>query len=63
MFFNKKNKTILCLYNLFAGLSDVPFKFKELVRQVHFRGIDSLAMIFFTPITTGMVRGLRVTIH
>jgi len=36
-----------------------PFRLKELVRQVHFIGAGSLAVIFFTALSTGMVLGLQ----
>ena len=36
-----------------------PFRFMELVRQVHFIGAGSLVVIFFTALSTGMVLGLQ----
>jgi phospholipid/cholesterol/gamma-HCH transport system permease protein len=36
-----------------------PFRFRELLRQVHFIGFGSLAVIFFTAASTGMVLGLQ----
>ena len=36
-----------------------PFRFFELVRQVHFIGAGSLVVIFFTALSTGMVLGLQ----
>ncbi|MGW8195490.1 MAG: MlaE family ABC transporter permease [Desulforhopalus sp.] len=36
-----------------------PFRFREVVRQVHFIGVGSLMVIFFTALSTGMVLGLQ----
>lgn len=36
-----------------------PFRFRELIRQMHFIGVGSLAVIFFTAASTGMVLGLQ----
>ncbi len=36
-----------------------PFRFAELVRQIHFIGAQSSAVIFFTALSTGMVLGLQ----
>lgn len=36
-----------------------PFRFRECIRQVHFVGAGSLAVIFFTAASTGMVLGLQ----
>lgn len=36
-----------------------PFRFRELLRQIHFIGFGSLAVIFFTAASTGMVLGLQ----
>ncbi|TKB28119.1 ABC transporter permease [Desulfopila sp. IMCC35006] len=36
-----------------------PFRFIELLRQVHFIGAGSLVVIFFTALSTGMVLGLQ----
>jgi phospholipid/cholesterol/gamma-HCH transport system permease protein len=36
-----------------------PFRFRELLRQIHFIGVGSVAVIFFTAASTGMVLGLQ----
>jgi len=36
-----------------------PFRFRECIRQIHFVGAGSLAVIFFTAASTGMVLGLQ----
>lgn len=36
-----------------------PFRFRELLRQIHFIGVGSIAVIFFTAASTGMVLGLQ----
>jgi phospholipid/cholesterol/gamma-HCH transport system permease protein len=41
------------------GLLRQPFRFGELLKQIHFIGVGSLAVIFFTAISTGMVLGLQ----
>ena len=41
------------------GMFRRPFRFRELVRQVHFIGAGSLVVIFFTALSTGMVLGLQ----
>lgn len=43
----------------FAGIFKYPFRFKEVIRQIHFIGAGSIAVIFFTAISTGMVLGLQ----
>jgi phospholipid/cholesterol/gamma-HCH transport system permease protein len=42
-----------------------PFRFAELIRQIHFIGAGSSAVIFFTALSTGMVLGLQgyYTLH
>lgn len=47
------------LLKSFKGTFRRPFRLKELVRQVHFIGAGSLAVIFFTALSTGMVLGLQ----
>ena len=42
-----------------AGLFKRPFRLAELVRQVRFIGAGSVAVIFFTAASTGMVLGLQ----
>jgi phospholipid/cholesterol/gamma-HCH transport system permease protein len=41
------------------GVFRRPFRFRELLRQIHFIGVGSLAVIFFTAASTGMVLGLQ----
>lgn len=36
-----------------------PFRFAELIRQIHFIGAGSITVIFFTALSTGMVLGLQ----
>ena len=47
------------LAKAFRGVYRRPFRFNELVRQIHFIGVGSLEVIFFTAISTGMVLGLQ----
>ena len=49
------------LYFLLAlrGACRRPFRFAELIRQIHFVGAGSVAVIFFTALSTGMVLGLQ----
>jgi phospholipid/cholesterol/gamma-HCH transport system permease protein len=49
---------VYLLKSLLGGFAR-PFRFKELLCQIHFVGVGSLAVIFFTSITTGMVLGLQ----
>jgi phospholipid/cholesterol/gamma-HCH transport system permease protein len=42
-----------------AGAFKRPFRFREFIRQIHFVGTGSLAVIFFTAASTGMVLGLQ----
>ena len=42
-----------------AGAFKSPFRFREFIRQIHFVGAGSLAVIFFTAASTGMVLGLQ----
>jgi phospholipid/cholesterol/gamma-HCH transport system permease protein len=47
---------------LFAALVGVfrhPFRFRELVKQLNFIGTGSVAVIFFTALSSGMVLGLQ----
>lgn len=52
-------KMTLFLLKALRGVFRHPFRFRELVRQVHFIGFGSLAVIFFTAASTGMVLGLQ----
>ena len=49
----------LFLLQAFRGIFRSPFRFKELIRQINFIGVGSLAVIFFTAASTGMVLGLQ----
>jgi phospholipid/cholesterol/gamma-HCH transport system permease protein len=49
---------IFLLY-AFRGMFRRPFRLRELVHQVRFIGAGSLAVIFFTALSTGMVLGLQ----
>ncbi len=42
-----------------VGVFKRPFRFAELLRQLHFVGVGSLVVIFFTALSTGMVLGLQ----
>lgn len=41
------------------GVFKRPFRFAELIKQVRFIGAGSIAVIFFTALSTGMVLGLQ----
>ena len=41
------------------GIFKYPFRFRELVKQLHFIGTGSVAVIFFTALSSGMVLGLQ----
>jgi phospholipid/cholesterol/gamma-HCH transport system permease protein len=47
------------LLKALRGVFRRPFRFRELIRQMHFIGVGSLAVIFFTAASTGMVLGLQ----
>ncbi len=49
----------LYLLQIVRGAFKRPFRFKELIRQVHFIGAQSSSVIFFTALSTGMVLGLQ----
>lgn len=49
----------LFLLKAVRGVFRRPFRFKELMRQIHFIGAGSLVVIFFTALSTGMVLGLQ----
>ena len=48
-------------YLLYAllGMFRHPFRLKEVVKQLHFIGAGSIAVIFFTALSSGMVLGLQ----
>jgi len=52
-------KMTLFLLKALRGVFRRPFRFRELLRQMHFIGVGSLAVIFFTAASTGMVLGLQ----
>ncbi len=47
------------LYFSLAAILKRPFRFKEFLLQLRFIGAGSLAVIFFTALSTGMVLGLQ----
>jgi len=47
------------LLKALRGVFRRPFRLRELLRQIHFIGVGSLVVIFFTAISTGMVLGLQ----
>jgi len=47
------------LFSSVAGLFRRPFRFRELIKQLNFIGTGSLAVIFFTALSSGMVLGLQ----
>lgn len=47
------------LLKMIRGSFKTPFRLAELIRQIHFVGAGSIAVIFFTAISTGMVLGLQ----
>jgi len=47
------------LFSSFAGMFRHPFRFSELVKQLGFIGAGSIAVIFFTALSSGMVLGLQ----
>ena len=47
------------LVSAVAGLFRRPFRFRELIKQLNFIGTGSLAVIFFTALSSGMVLGLQ----
>jgi phospholipid/cholesterol/gamma-HCH transport system permease protein len=52
-------KMAIFLLKSLRGAFRHPFRWRELIRQVHFVGVGSLAVIFFTAASTGMVLGLQ----
>lgn len=49
----------LFLYYSLVGIFKQPFRFREVVKQLHFIGAGSVAVIFFTALSSGMVLGLQ----
>ncbi|GAB4335190.1 MAG: MlaE family lipid ABC transporter permease subunit [Desulfobulbaceae bacterium] len=47
------------LFYCLLGVFKVPFRFREVVKQLHFIGTGSVAVIFFTALSSGMVLGLQ----
>lgn len=47
------------LFQALVGIFKYPFRFRELVKQLHFIGTGSVAVIFFTALSSGMVLGLQ----
>jgi phospholipid/cholesterol/gamma-HCH transport system permease protein len=47
------------LFQSLAGIFRPPFRFRELLKQLHFIGVGSVAVIFFTALSSGMVLGLQ----
>lgn len=47
------------LFAALVGIFRHPFRFRELVKQVNFIGTGSVAVIFFTALSSGMVLGLQ----
>ena len=45
--------------NCIAGIFKYPFRLREVVKQLRFIGADSVAVIFFTALSSGMVLGLQ----
>ena len=47
------------LLSALIGMFKQPFRFKEVLKQLHFIGAGSVFVIFFTALSTGMVLGLQ----
>lgn len=47
------------LFSAVLGICRQPFRFRETVKQVNFIGTGSVAVIFFTALSSGMVLGLQ----
>ena len=47
------------LFFAIAGVFKVPFRFREVLKQLWFIGAGSITVIFFTALSTGMVLGLQ----
>lgn len=52
-------KMAIFLLKSCRGVFRRPFRLIELLRQIHFIGVGSLVVIFFTAASTGMVLGLQ----
>jgi len=52
-------KMTFFLLKALRGCFRRPFRWQELIRQINFIGVGSLAVIFFTAASTGMVLGLQ----
>ncbi len=52
-------RMVIFLLKALRGVFRRPFRLRELLRQIHFTGVGSLAVIFFTAASTGMVLGLQ----
>lgn len=46
-------------FKAISAVFKTPFRLRECIKQVHFIGAGSLAVIFFTALSTGMVLGLQ----
>lgn len=47
------------LFTAIAGVFRRPFRFREVIKQLRFIGAGSMAVIFFTALSSGMVLGLQ----
>ncbi|NOQ46948.1 MAG: MlaE family lipid ABC transporter permease subunit [Desulfobulbaceae bacterium] len=47
------------LFSSFVGIFRRPFRFREVLKQLRFIGAGSMAVIFFTALSSGMVLGLQ----
>lgn len=47
------------LFLSLIGIFKQPFRFRELLKQLHFIGTGSVAVIFFTALSSGLVLGLQ----
>jgi phospholipid/cholesterol/gamma-HCH transport system permease protein len=56
---NDLGRMALFLIQSIIGLFRRPFRFAEVIKQIHFVGAGSFLVIFFTAISTGMVLGLQ----
>ncbi len=52
-------RMVIYLWQALAASIKRPFRFREFLRQIHFIGAGSIAVIFFTAASTGMVLGLQ----
>jgi len=58
LFFDLGRMGVYLFYAL-VGIFRHPFRFRELVKQLQFIGTGSVAVIFFTALSSGMVLGLQ----